>query len=1561
MGIYWHQSITKASVHTPPSSNSTRSSKSVNIFGSKRPGVHQEWQKPASPDEQFSGDWIAAYRKAGNQQEEILDWLSATHSTEVRRQTTGKWLLACPEFQTWLESPGGILFCPGLPGAGKTMITSIVVNHLHGLFAEDPNVGICYICCDEDFRGKNTIPHLLFLLVKQLIQRHQKSFDSVAEMKSEFEIERRQPQEKDLLNILRTLIGDLDQTFIILDAVDELENPNDSRQGLLQQILNLQAGLPINLFATSRFRPNITRMFRATPTKVIRGEQNITVYLDSYFPKLPELVRHGSKVQNQIRPEIEQAAGGNFVLATKLLELCAEIRSTEEVKHTLLSKNTPFSALHAAWHDRIHRVVEPRRYRELARRALMWTTCAQWSLTASELQHALAVELDKDVLRPTNIPSLEDILSAGAGFLCIESGTGTVKLAHASVKEYLLQSQWFPDAHEMIAKTCATYLLLDDFADGHLRSDEALQRRFQSFPLYVYASCNWAYHTQLSSLTPSMERVVQRLAESSAHVQAWHQAIVWYLSKSTLANPTPLIPGNVNALHTAALLDLETFICLLLDKTQMKIDVEDGQGRTPLSYAAERGSLRTVERLVAHSAKIEAKDINGAAPLLWALRYQHDTVVKFLLWKGAKFEVSVTVEQLPALAYASRWGLVNSVQGLLEAGVRLNETDGEYQRTALMWAAINGHETVVQALLMAGLEIDMQDSFGRTALIWAAMNGHTPVVEVLLKKKADRRIKDFLGRTALSMASWMGFETIVRLLIGSGAGSKDEDEHGDVDIEAIDDVQRRSALSLAAEGGHLSIVVLLVERGANVDCRSNLEQTPLFFAANNEHLEIVDFLLRHGADPCFKDIFDQTPRDRSHLRGKTMIQPDPSMNKKAVVHSLLDRVGDRDSDSSMLLSTNTDATHPNSWCGPYEMVVGKAGGSGFISEWFSGSIPFISMDETTRARSQQLILRSRGVKQTIVRFLFDYDDELRNELHTADYMEPDNHFIPGCVTGKSDGPIDAEKAYQPTSTNHQPSVVISREAVDETEIFGIKSEPGGQTHLATHRMQTNLSEQVNDILLESIQATSPGNFRRIQLLVDTGMIHLIQYQETKSLARLQEAISVTRQALTEMDRDTTRLQPRDGADSVDQNNLRGVVLANLAIQLDQLYRRTARFPALGEAIKSTRAAIDTTTRHIQRYRLIYLLGTQLQARYATIGDRTDLEEAIALNREALISLPPNRRFTRNRIAVLNNLASLLADRSAETGHDDDRETALELMRKVIGIIKNAPNNVINSHACAAIWNNMSSIYTEKFLRNDDLESLADAIEFSQKASEVALENSVERPVILSHYAILRCMECEWLPKNFNNLNDSVNIAHQATKMTQALSGNASRTAVLYNLGNAYLYSYRSRKDNHSEITVPEEIVQEVVRAAAAYAKDGEEVLKCRLKDYGPGVVTETVLKTAVKNIENGDKVLRILLDACGQTIDITKEVIEAAAGNSNRGDKVMALLFQHSSDKILLTDAAIRAAIQNETTGSQILAILIQQSGEGKKRKRNTFDGILDQQQPPVTRAPAHRHFGSLN
>ena len=83
-----------------------------------------------------------------------------------------------------------------------------------------------------------------------------------------------------------------------------------------------------------------------------------------------------------------------------------------------------------------------------------------------------------------------------------------------------------------------------------------------------------------------------------------------------------------------------------------------------------------------------------------------------------------------------------------------------------------------QALLDAGVPVDIRNAVGQTALHCASRNGHHAVVKQLLYSGADVNAKDDNCQTALHGAAGHGYEVIIGTLLDSGADVFAEDLDG---------------------------------------------------------------------------------------------------------------------------------------------------------------------------------------------------------------------------------------------------------------------------------------------------------------------------------------------------------------------------------------------------------------------------------------------------------------------------------------------------------------------------------------------------------------------------------------------------------------------------------------------------------------------------------------------------------------------------------------------------------------------------------------------------------------
>lgn len=159
-------------------------------------------------------------------------------------------------------------------------------------------------------------------------------------------------------------------------------------------------------------------------------------------------------------------------------------------------------------------------------------------------------------------------------------------------------------------------------------------------------------------------------------------------------------------------------------------------------------------------------------------------------------------------------------------------------KTALHFAALKGHESIIRLLLDRGAKVDMQDiSYGISPLHIAALEGHEPVVRLLLDRGADVSIGDLTGRTALVWAARYAsldkeIVGVFRLLLERGA---------DIDIRERE--CGGTSLHWAVEKGRKETVKLLMEKGASLTALSDTKETAVDWALRKGDDEMVRLLL----------------------------------------------------------------------------------------------------------------------------------------------------------------------------------------------------------------------------------------------------------------------------------------------------------------------------------------------------------------------------------------------------------------------------------------------------------------------------------------------------------------------------------------------------------------------------------------------------------------------------------------------------------------------------------------------------------------------------------------------
>lgn len=166
---------------------------------------------------------------------------------------------------------------------------------------------------------------------------------------------------------------------------------------------------------------------------------------------------------------------------------------------------------------------------------------------------------------------------------------------------------------------------------------------------------------------------------------------------------------------------------------------------TPIHYAAKSGHLEIVKILISNRVDKEIKTSFGLTPLLVGAEFGHAEIVKFLLEERAEKNVKTIPDN--------------------------------HCMNALHYAAVGGFADVVQILLDAGINKELQTTSGATALHFAVSSGNAKVVEILLMSGVDKEVKTALGHDILYLAASKSKKEVLLLLLKWGIGDLEEALH----------------------------------------------------------------------------------------------------------------------------------------------------------------------------------------------------------------------------------------------------------------------------------------------------------------------------------------------------------------------------------------------------------------------------------------------------------------------------------------------------------------------------------------------------------------------------------------------------------------------------------------------------------------------------------------------------------------------------------------------------------------------------------------------------------------
>ncbi|KAJ6551881.1 ankyrin repeat-containing domain protein [Mycena capillaripes] len=782
----------------------------------------------------------------------------------IREPGTGEWLLENATFKGWRLGGGKTLWCRGMPGAGKTVLASIVIDNLRTEL-ESQNIGVGAIYLNHKETETQTPSHLLCALWRQLIFRKPISEDVQRLYETHWE-RRTRPSLDEALAVLRSVVSEHLAVFIIVDALDEY--PEGQRDSLLRRLSSL--GPTVNLMLMSRPHINISHSISDgldLETLEIRAkDEDICCYLDGQIlssSRLSKHIKNSPGLRDEIEEQIVERSGGMFLLAKLHIDSLTTKHTVKAVRDTL--KNMPIDLEHTYDEvmERINRQSEDDR--KLALRTLLWITNAKRPLRVPELREALSIEPGATDFDSDNLLDADIILASCAGLVVITAEDDTIRIIHYTMQTYLeqIQARVFPSSQSVITTTCITYLSFEVLADN-MHDPLHLLRQYEFLDYAVEYSL---IHARGEPESTSRHIILPFLANCFAWRELWN----WEHGHE--------IPRSPERLWLAAFFRLEE-ICRYLIQ-------EDGAGNV-LQEAALEGLTDMVEILIRNGADVNTKEGEYDSVLHAASVRGHEKIISILIDHGV--DIDFRGQYGTALQVATYFGHEESVRMLIAGGANVN-AEGGYYGTALYAAASklaygifrllidNGADTRTGLGLPELLEqgeraialVLIQCSAGiNGALRTAARGGNQANFRLLLEHNRDSDMRAEQYAIMLSESSQEAWNTVFgQLLIKHGA-----------DIN--------NALRIEARARNEANVRRLLRYNRDNDARS-----AQYTAALSEGLhegwssEIVELLIKYGAD--VDSVLPTEVREGNAANVELLLQYNPNITDVRIEHRFTTR------------------------------------------------------------------------------------------------------------------------------------------------------------------------------------------------------------------------------------------------------------------------------------------------------------------------------------------------------------------------------------------------------------------------------------------------------------------------------------------------------------------------------------------------------------------------------------------------------------------------------------------------------------------------------------------------
>lgn len=316
----------------------------------------------------------------------------------LRHEGTGTWILRHNVYLNWYDAAcSSTLCCFGIPGCGKTILASSIVDTLRSNDTLQEASIVYYYCDYADQRTLQAETILGTILKQFFVNGH------IPE-----ELEKKFPRDygknahtldvNDLIDLIYMAIKRTSLTFVIIDGLDECEKtPRKAILSLLNRLQGIDSSI-IKIFISCRQEDQMLRSLQGIPmiqmtSSALEGDIRLFV-AESVNSRITsgELRLRDPNLAKEITDELVNKAHGMFLWVFFQLDDLCEAPSDALIRRTL--RNLP-NGLIETYERILKKIRRDTIKRDFVQKIFMWLICARRPLGIEELREAAGFEPDQ--------------------------------------------------------------------------------------------------------------------------------------------------------------------------------------------------------------------------------------------------------------------------------------------------------------------------------------------------------------------------------------------------------------------------------------------------------------------------------------------------------------------------------------------------------------------------------------------------------------------------------------------------------------------------------------------------------------------------------------------------------------------------------------------------------------------------------------------------------------------------------------------------------------------------------------------------------------------------------------------------------------------------------------------------------------------------------------------------------------------------------------------------------------------------------------------------------------